>query len=411
MWELISANRRKSIVLFILMGTCLVLMGLALGSYFYPNGGGVYGLIFALIAWLILSWIAYFAGDSIFLAVGHAKEVTREIHPQLFNVVEEMKIASGLPIMPKIYIIDEEAMNAFAVGRSPNNCAIAVTAGLLAKLDRDELQGVIAHEMSHIVNRDSLYMTFAGVTLGAVMLITNIFWYTGRLGGMRYRFRSSRSSGGGAAQLLIPILAIIFIIVGAIMARLLYFAISRRREYLADASAVRLTRYPDGLANALEKISGDVVPLVSANKVTAPLYIANPIGREVPAKIDWQSTHPPISERIKILRSMSMGAGYNNYQEAYSKVRQSSAAILPNSALSDKKEVPIINPAKVAPSVADKKTTQRALGDLIMTVNNYMFLNCTCGLKIKVPPDINQTKIACPLCGKEYEIPEAKSGA
>jgi heat shock protein HtpX len=382
-----------------------MLIGFSIGSYFYPGDGGSIGLVVAILIWLVMSITAYIGGDSIFLSMSGAKAITRDINPRLYNVIEEMKIAAGLPVMPKVYIIDDDAMNAFAVGRNPADCSIAVTAGLVSRLDRDELQGVIAHEISHIINRDALFMEFAGVTLGAITLLTGIFWHTGRYGGMRYRFRSSRGSGG-AAQLIIPLLAIIFIIISAIMARLLYFAISRRREYLADASAVRLTRYPEGLASALDRISTDTVPLLSVNKVSAPLFIVNPIGGESPSRFNWQSTHPPIIERIKILRRMSMGAGYSEYQDAYSNIKGQDSIIIPRSALSDKVSVPIRQKGPSGVFVKEQKDSQRELGDLLMTVNQYLFLNCTCGLKIKVPPDYNKAMIACPLCGKEYPIPQ-----
>ncbi len=405
MWELIRANRRKSAFLFVLLGACLVLIGYAAGTYYYPGEGGIIGILFAMTLWLALSSTAYWAGDSILLSFGSAREVTPEVHPRLYNVVEEMKIAAGLPVMPKIYIIDEEAMNAFAVGRNPNDCAIAVTAGLVSRLNRDELQGVVAHEMAHIENRDTLYMTFAGVTLGAITMISEIFFRTGRIGAMRYRFKSSRS-GGGAAQLLIPIVAILAVLAGTIMAWFLYYSISRRREYLADASAVRLTRYPDGLASALEKISMDATPLISASKVTAPMYITNPFSGDNPTKLDWESTHPPIDERIRILRNMASGAGYDDYQNAFSKVAQNPGAILPRSALGEKELISIRKKASETELALDKKSSHRALGDLLMTVNGYLFLNCACGLKIKIPPDKFRTQVICPMCGKEYKVPQ-----
>ncbi len=242
---------------------------------YQPQGGGFIGIGLAFFIWIILSLISYYSGDSILLAVSGAKEVTPDVHPQLFNVVEEMKIASGLPAMPKIYIIDTPAANAFATGRKPDNCAIAVTAGLLNRLNRDELQGVVAHETSHVVNRDIQFMTFAGVMLGSIVLISQIFvrgmWFSG---GGRYR---SRDRGGGQAQAIFMIVAIVFAILAPIFAQLLYFAISRRREYLADASAARLTRYPEGLASALEKIAKVPDKLETANDATAPLYIINPL--------------------------------------------------------------------------------------------------------------------------------------
>ena len=174
MWELIQQNRRKSLLLFFLMGCCLVLLGYLLGAAYLPPDGGMIGITLALIIWIILSLISFFAGDSIVLGISGAQEITPDIHPQLFNVVEEMKIAASLPAMPRVYIIDSAAPNAFATGRKPEKCAIAVTAGLLAKLNRDELQGVVAHETSHVVNRDALFMTFAGIMLGSIVLISEV---------------------------------------------------------------------------------------------------------------------------------------------------------------------------------------------------------------------------------------------
>ena len=306
MWELIRANQRKSFWLFIGMGILLLLLGYAIGSSFIPEGGGSFGVLVALGIWIVLSIISIAFGSNILLAISGAKEVTSEVHPQLFNVVEEMKIAAGLPNIPKIYIINEEAPNAFATGVKPENSAIAVTAGLLSKLNRDELQGVVAHETAHIFNRDIRFMTLAGIMLGAIVLISEIYfrgmWISG--GGRRYSSKSSKSSGQG--QVIIMIAAIALAILAPILARLLYLAISRKREYLADATAVRFTRYPEGLAQALEKISSDQNSLKSVSMATSHLFISNPIkNKRLSSKLSALfSTHPPIDERIKILRQM-----------------------------------------------------------------------------------------------------------
>ena len=279
MWELIRQNKRKSFLLFIGMGCLLMLLGYIIGAAYAPPSGGIAGLSIAIMIWVILSLVSYFNGDSIALSVSGAKEITRDVHPQLFNVVEEMKIAAGLPAMPKIYIIDSPAPNAFATGRKPEKCAIAVTAGLLERLNRDELQGVIAHETSHIHNRDILFMTFAGIMLGSIVLISEVYFRGLMFRGVSSRRRSS-SRSGGQAQAIIAIAAIVLAILAPIIAQLLYLAVSRRREYLADASAARLTRYPEGLASALEKISKSTADLPKANKVTAPMYIVNPLKKK-----------------------------------------------------------------------------------------------------------------------------------
>lgn len=408
MWELIQQNRRKSLILFFVMGCCLVLLAYLLGAAYLPPNGGMIGVTLALILWLILSAVSFFAGDSIVLGVSGAQEITPDIHPQLFNVVEEMKIAASMPSMPKVYIIDSAAPNAFATGRKPETCAIAVTAGLLAKLNRDELQGVVAHETSHIINRDVLFMTFAGIMLGSIVLISEVFlrglWHSGG-SSRRYRSSSSRSGGQGAA--IIVIVAIIFAILAPILARLLYFAISRRREYLADASAVRLTRYPEGLAAALEKIANSDEQLPRANKVTAPFYIVNPLKRKGKKLTDWTSTHPPISERIKILRGMAQGAGYLDYQQSFSQVT-GNATIIPASGLKDTAAVPVRSASSATAAPDSERNLKRGVGDLVRAMNGFLFLTCACGLKIKIPPDFKQTALPCPRCSRELQAPIAE---
>ena len=403
MWELIQSNRRKSLVLFISLGITLLLLGYFFGGAYYPDGGGYIGIFFAFIIWGILSLISYFSGSKILLAVSGAKEVTKEVHPQLFNVVEEMKISAGLPAMPKIYIINDAAPNAFATGIKPENSVVAVTAGLLARLNRDELQGVVAHEVSHIVNRDILFMTFAGIMLGSIVLISEVFlrslWFSG---GGRYSSRSSKSSGQG--QIIIMVIAIVFAILAPILAQLLYFAISRKREYLADASAVRYTRYPEGLASALEKISENTIDLKTANKVTAPMYIVNPLKPKGQKLSDLTSTHPPISERIRILRSIAGGANYVNYQSAFDRVKRSKSKIIPVSGLADSSVIGLKVAAPLTADVGLNKETHREMGNIMMKVNDYSFINCVCGLKIKVPPNFGKNEITCPRCGRVHQI-------
>ena len=405
MWELIRANKRKSIILIILMGILLVILGYVIGSAYSPDGGGVAGVFIALMLWGILYLVSYTSGSKILLAVSGAKEVTKDIHPQLYNIVEEMKIASGHSYMPKVYIINSTAPNAFATGVKPEKTAIAVTAGLLARLNRDELQGVVAHEMSHIVNRDVLFMTVAGIMLGVIVLISEVFiyglWFRGS--GGRYS-RSSKSSGGGQAQLVFMIIAIAFAILAPIAARLLYFAISRKREYLADASAVRFTRYPEGLASALEKISQSTEELKTANKVTAPMYIANPLKKKGRKLSDLSSTHPPISERVRILRSIGHGANFIDYQNAFNTVKGSKENIIPQTALTESSPIKLRGAGAVPLVGLNKKQTQRNMGDIMMKVNNYSFVNCTCGLKIKIPPEFKKNSLFCPRCGKEHKV-------
>ena len=403
MWELIQANRRKSIFIFIGMGLLLILIGFTFGSFYEPENGGFLGIFFALMLWGILSMVSYFAGSKILLAVSGAKEVTKDVHPQLYNVVEEMRIAANLPHQPKIYIIADAAPNAFATGIKPENSAIAVTAGLLGTLNRDELQGVVAHEMSHIINRDVLVMTFAGMMLGAITLMAEVFtrslWFGG---GSRYKSKSSDK--GGQAQIIILVLAIALAILGPIMAQLLYFAISRKREYLADASAVRLTRYPDGLASALEKISGTNLDLKTANKVTAPMYIINPLKKKGMQLSNVTSTHPPITERINILSSMTQGVNYANYQNAFNSVKGKTSGLIPQSGLTDSSKISLRGSELSQTSFETDKQVKREVGDLMMKLNDFLFINCTCGIKIKVPPDFKSSSVTCPKCGRIHNI-------
>ena len=409
MWELIAANRRRSLVLFIGMAFVLCTLGYLIGHVVHPEGGGRLGLIFAVAMWMGLSAMSIFGGGSIVLRMAGAREVNPDIHPQLFNVVEEMKIASALNHMPKIYIIDEKAPNAFATGLSPNDSSIVVTAGLLSRLNRDELQGVIAHEMSHIMNRDMQFMTLASIMLGTIVILSDVFlrgmWITG--GGSSRRYRSS--TGGGGVHPALAVAAIVLAILGPIFARLLYLAISRKREYLADACAVRLTRFPDGLAGALEKISASPLELGAANKATAPMYIVNPFRPKKKAAFSgWGATHPPIDKRIAILRTMSGGAELLCYQRAFSKVQGKPSMVIPSSGLKQDEHVEIRAPhAETAAADQSGKAQARDVMDLMRAVNNYLFLICACGLKIKVPPKFKVPHIPCPRCGRENQIPRA----
>jgi heat shock protein HtpX len=326
MWEQISSNRVRSVVLMIGMAVLLLALGYGIGFYFADNG--LVGLAIAGIVWGIMGLLAIFQGDSILLGVAGAHKISQDDNPRLYNVVEEMSIASGLPKVPDIYIIDDPALNAFATGRNPGKASVAITSGLLQTLNRDELQGVMAHEIGHIKNRDVLLMAVAAVMLGAIVLLS---WYASRAlffsGGRR---RSSNSGGGGGA--IIAIIGLVLIILAPIFAQLIQLAISRRREYLADASSALYTRYPEGLASALEKLANSPTPVKAANKATAPMYIINPFTRRGLKPSDLLSTHPPIQERIRILRAMA-GNSYMSYEKAYEKVH-GKGKIIPGSAQS-----------------------------------------------------------------------------
>ena len=304
MYEQIAKNRRASWLLAGFVVALLAALGFAIGYAVVggTSGGlgllGVFGIV--AIAWSI---IGYFTGDKIVLTASGAHRVTHDEAPQLYNVVEEMTIAAGLPQVPAVYILDEKSPNALATGRDPQHASIAVTRGLLERLDREELQGVVAHEMSHIRNYDIRFETLVGILVGMIALIADFFLRWSFWGGMGGRRRSS-SSGGDQAGAILAIVAIVLAILAPLAAFAVQFAVSRRREYLADASAVELTRNPLGLARALTRIASDPAPLRHANRATAHLYIANPL-KKTKAVTGVFDTHPPIQQRIAVLLEMA----------------------------------------------------------------------------------------------------------
>ncbi len=400
MWELIAANKRNSVILMTAMAICLLALGAGIGQ---ALGNPFVGLAAAGVIWAVLSLVSYFSGDSILLASSGAMPVTKEVHPQLFNVVEEMTIAAGLNRMPAIYIIADPAPNAFATGRSPETASIAVTAGLLSRLNRDELQGVVAHEMSHIIHRDILYVTFAGVMLGAIVMLSHVF-LRGMLHSRGSFSRRTSSKGGGQAQLIMFLVAIFFAILAPIFARLLYFALSRSREYLADAGGARLTRYPEGLASALEKIARSSTQLETANKATAPMFIVNPFMQASGRSMGLLSTHPPIEKRVTILRSMMHGANWKDYSEAYAAVTHKKLAI-PASALKSEESVEIRRPSSGPAGPVSEKQQMHQAADIARAAGGFAFLTCKCGLKMKIPPALKGKDVICPRCQTQNKVP------
>jgi heat shock protein HtpX len=295
-YDAAAANRWRTVALIVAFTAIVSLLAYFVGEYFTP-GGGLAALPLAVGFSGISAATSYFAGDKVILGQSQARELKPDEEPQLRNIVETLAIGEGIQ-SPKIYVIDDSAPNAFATGRDPKHASIAVTRGLLDKLDRTEFEGVIAHEMSHVVNRDIRVMLLVTVLVGTVALITDIMWRSMRFGGRRREARS----GGGAG--IIALVALVLVILTPVIAALIQFAVSRQREYLADASGALLTRYPPGLASALRKISADTEPLEVANKATAPLYIANPL-HDAPRFLDGLfNTHPPIAERIRRLEAM-----------------------------------------------------------------------------------------------------------
>jgi len=297
LYNAISSNKRNSFFITVAITAFLIVLGYLLGTYW---GSSYAGVFIAVMLALIMSLGAYYSGDKMVLAVSRAKRIEKQDAPQLFNVIEELSIAAGLP-MPAVYVIDDTAPNAFATGRDPKHASVAITTGLLQKLNRDELQGVMAHELSHVGNRDILYATMVGILVGSIAMMSDFFLRSFFWGGGRKR-RSG--SGGGAAGAILVLVAIVLAVLAPICAKLLQLAVSRQREYLADASAAKLTRYPEGLASALEKISGDKEVLEVANRATQHLYIVNPIKPFEKRAAGLFSTHPPVQDRIARLRAM-----------------------------------------------------------------------------------------------------------
>ncbi|MDP2919928.1 MAG: M48 family metalloprotease [Dehalococcoidia bacterium] len=406
MFEQIRSNRIRSFVLVAFMGAFLVALGWLLGLTFADNGAA--GLVVALVIFGILNLVAYFQGDSILLSVAGARKIQQKDHPRLYNVVEEIKIASQLEKMPDVYIIDDQALNAFATGRDINHASVAITSGLLQKLNRDELQGVIAHEIGHVKNRDVLLMAICGVLLGTIVILSyygsRILLYGGMSGGSR---RSSRNSGGGGGVAIIAIVALVLMILAPIFTQLIYLAVSRRREYLADASSALYTRNPEGLASALEKLAASGTPVKNANQATAPMYIVNPFkGRSVNAG-ELTSTHPPIQERIRILRAMAGNVSYVSYNKAFQQVKHTRAGVMSSQTASLMGETVSAQPPSPEKTslepAAEKIERSREVSDLMYRLNDYRTIDCDCGARLKIPPALRGQVVRCPHCGTMHQ--------
>ncbi|MDO8848649.1 MAG: zinc metalloprotease HtpX [Coriobacteriia bacterium] len=296
MYDQIASNKLRSTALIVVFVLLVALIGFVFGQ---ATDWGYLGLVLALVVAFVMSWGSYWYSDRIVLALSHARPVARETEPYVVNTVEGLAIAAGLPV-PRAYLIDDPAPNAFATGRNPENAAIALTTGLVQMMNRQELEGVIAHELSHIKNYDTLLQTLAAVLAGSVTLISEwmlrSFWWGG---GRR------RNSEAGQLGAIMMIAALVLAILSPLAASLIQLAISRRREFLADASAAMLTRYPPGLASALRKIGADPNQLRSANKATESLYIANPLKAQRAGGMNALfNTHPPLADRIARLEAM-----------------------------------------------------------------------------------------------------------
>lgn len=302
MYEQIAANKRKTAFLIFVFVALLFLVGLA---FDFLIRGGVAGIVIVAVIVITGSVISYYNSDKVALAMSHAKPADPEQYARYHNLVEGLCIASGLP-KPRLYVIDDPAPNAFATGRNPKHAAVAVTTGLLEKMNRVELEGVLAHELSHIRNYDVLVMTLAVTMVGMIVLLSDFFlrfmFWTGGRGGR------DNNEGNNPVALIAAIFGFVLLLLAPLIAQLMQLAVSRRREYLADASGVQLTRYPPGLISALEKLKDDHTVIHSASKATAHLWIEEPLdtesGKAHTRFNNLFSTHPPLDDRIKALEAM-----------------------------------------------------------------------------------------------------------
>lgn len=296
-YQEISSNKRDSVILATIFITIIIALG-----YCYDRvwGNGTYaGVGFAVIFSLFSTAISYFQGDKIALFTSGATPLEHDNNEYVYHLVENLCITAGLPT-PKIYLLNDNSINAFATGRKPELASIAITRGAIEKLSTQELEGVIAHELSHVKNYDIRFMTLVAVMVGAISILSNIFLRSRLFFGGR---RDDNREGGNIGGILL-IAGIVLAILSPLIAELIKLAISRRREYLADASGALLTRYPDGLASALEKIASENRPLKTASTATAHMFIANPFaGKKIS---NLFSTHPPVEDRVKRLREMGI---------------------------------------------------------------------------------------------------------
>jgi len=462
MFELIRQNKRRSILLAMLMLIFMLLIGYIIGSFlaftFYyisepyafakdkiinnpsqrynqnypPNYSpshpserppltyeqvmfftwfywGPLGAMVAFVIWFIQMLFAYYSGGKILLSISNAIKIEKADHPQLYNIVEEMKIASRLPAMPEIYVIDDPSINAFATGRSPEHSAVAVTRGLLNTMNRDQIQGVIAHEISHITHRDTLYMTMLAVSLGTIILLVvglREIVGAGIRGSTRYSGRNRKDAGGLIFFLLVVyIFALLLSLIAPFLAQIIYFACSRQREYLADAGAVVFTRNPEGLASALETIANryQKQPATDVNQIIAPLYIVNPLETRNLDASSVFSTHPPLQRRIQILRNIARTPSLT-YEQAWKQVegkkweKGAFAPIVPSTTSST---TPITSTLTQSPTTPLQNA--RLSGNAIMKAQKYTFLNCACGVTLKIPPRYNG-KVICPRCKAVHTV-------
>ena len=406
MWQAIRDNSRRSRLVIVLMAVLLLAIGALIGRVLFGPGGTAWGGAGALAVWGALTAITFLGGEQVVLFTAGAREIGREDAPRLWNVVEEMAVAAGLSSMPRVYVLDSYMQNAFAVGRTPQTARLVVTDGLIRCLTRDELQGVVAHEIGHIRNHDVRFMTIASVMLGSLTLLADtcrrVLWFGG---GRRGRI-------GGPPQVWAALIVLVFLaaLLAPLCARLLYLACSREREFLADASSARFTRYPEGLASALEKISRRVgVTKEDSLRSLAPMYIVNPLHGSGSVSGIFR-THPPTEERVRILRSMG-GAGWVDYERAYQSVRGAGGRCLNPALVASEGSVAVRMPT-AGPEPEDAVLERaREVSDVFDRAAGRVLIPCECGLRVKVPGSFPRDRIGCPRCGRSHEVPQAEPGA
>jgi heat shock protein HtpX len=411
-WEQIQSNRRRAAAVVVGMAVLLVATGVAFGLLLFRESGAWIGALIALGVWAAL-WVASVqGGDDLFLRMAGAKRIQHADHPVLANVVEEMSIAAQLPQVPALYVVDDPSPNAFATGRDPRKASVAVTTGLLGLVDRDELQGVVAHEIGHIKNRDVSLLVTAGIMVGAIVFLGEIAWRALYHGGGRIRARSSsRSDRGGQAA--VAAIAILLLALSPLLAQLLYFALSRRREYLADASGALFSRYPEGLASALEKMSASTKPLADRSRVTAPMYIVPPqAARAHGGRSSLFATHPATADRIRILRSMDGGAGLREYEAAFRRVRGRSVVGARSLAAASEVAARPATATAAAETPARRADRVRQASDAFLAGAGFSRRRCTrCGAILKIPPALEGRVGKCVRCGGELAGAEAAAPA
>ena len=400
-WELIEFNKRQTVFLFIILAVFLLILGFLIGYFIKGITGGYWGILGGFVLWAIFATVSYFMSDQIILNITGVGIPDKETFKPLYNILEEVKLAAGLQITPDILVVDEQAVNAFTLGKKTEQSVIVLTSGLLSKLSRDEIQAVIAHEVAHILHKDNLLMTNA-IALGWLIIFLSAILRGNIFASSSDRRRSS-STGGGSIQLML--LSLIFSILAPIITIIIIQTISKKRIYLADATAVRLTRYPAALISAMDKISESDVSYVNKNRMTAILFFDDPYTDS----FSLFKSHPPLLKRIRILQALNDSVNYYDYSMAFSKVTRKKR-IMPLSLLKNTETLPIINAAvATTPLFSSNSTNKIMANDIIRSMLNYTFIACDkCGMQFKLPEDFVKPLIKCPRCGNEIKNPHPK---